>query len=130
MKTDNRMPRRAILAALAAAVAAVSTRAGWANGPAIEALEPGRLLSDLDGARTIGTRYLQQSPEEARPEVLARCLFPGAAGTACGPAALDRLRQALDEQRRRDFTAGDTVLIDGWILARTEARLCALASLG
>jgi hypothetical protein len=124
------MPRRAILAALAAAVAAVSTRAGWAShGPAIEAFEPGRLLSDLEGARAIGTRYLQQSPDEARPEILARCLFPGTAGAACGPAALDRLRQALDEQRRRDFTAGDTVLIDGWILARTEARLCALASL-
>jgi hypothetical protein len=35
----------------------------------------------------------------------------------------------LADRRRHDFAAGDTVIIGGWILARTEARLCALATL-
>jgi hypothetical protein len=30
---------------------------------------------------------------------------------------------------RQDFARGDTVLIDGWVLARTECRLCALVAL-
>jgi hypothetical protein len=32
----------------------------------------------------------------------------------------------LDARLRVEFGAGDIVRLDGWILARTEARLCAL----
>lgn len=42
------------------------------------------------------------------------------------PVAIDRSwRDAI----RRDFAAGETVHVEGWILSRTEARLCALAAL-
>lgn len=30
---------------------------------------------------------------------------------------------------KRDFSVGDVALVDGWVLSRTEARLCALTSL-
>lgn len=35
----------------------------------------------------------------------------------------------FDERVARDFERGDVVTVDGWVLARTEARLCAMAAL-
>jgi hypothetical protein len=40
-----------------------------------------------------------------------------------------RIRDQLDQLVLADFARGDTVLLDGWLLARTEARQCALCSL-
>jgi hypothetical protein len=40
-------------------------------------------------------------------------------------AAARLLRQGIYD----DFRRADTVVVDGWILARTEARLCALIAL-
>jgi hypothetical protein len=36
---------------------------------------------------------------------------------------------AWEEQIKNDFGTGNVVIIDGWILAITEARQCALFSL-
>jgi hypothetical protein len=36
------------------------------------------------------------------------------------------LLQRLDAQVRDDFASGTTIALDGWVLSRTEARLCAL----
>jgi hypothetical protein len=43
----------------------------------------------------------------------------------------DDVRAALDVARRREFAArgGDVIRIDGWVVARTEARACALIAL-
>jgi hypothetical protein len=35
----------------------------------------------------------------------------------------------VDTAVQRDFAAGRTVMLDGWVLAVTEARQCALFSL-
>ena len=40
-----------------------------------------------------------------------------------------RIRDQLDQLVLADFARGDTVLLHGWMLARTEARQCALCSL-
>jgi hypothetical protein len=44
----------------------------------------------------------------------------------------DDVRAALDGARRHDFaTRGSGLMrIDGWVVARTEARACALIALG
>jgi hypothetical protein len=42
---------------------------------------------------------------------------------------LDTARRAIREQIQNDFTHDDLVNVDGWILARTEARICALMAL-
>jgi len=34
----------------------------------------------------------------------------------------------LEESIKNDFETGNTVIVDGWILSRTEARQCALLS--
>lgn len=42
---------------------------------------------------------------------------------------LDELAATLAEAVVRDFAAGDTLVVDGWLLSRTEVRLLALARL-
>jgi len=130
-ENGHSIPRRVLLAALASVLA--SPVLAWAipSGAArSNRIRAERLLSDLGGAKAIGARYLALAPQESAPGFLAACLFPADGAGTCGEADPDRLRRALDDRRRRDFAAGDTVLIDGWILARTEARLCALTTLG
>jgi len=87
------------------------------------------MFSDMGAARRIGTRYLAQYTDECDAHTLAGRLPAGCAIAPATPRHLAAARQIIDEQRARDFAAGDTVIIDGWILARTEARLCALATL-
>jgi transaldolase len=80
-------------------------------------------------AERIGRRYLAtlaQDIDSARlltmSPVLARALQT--ARHDPGTAARE-LRQAVDV----DFHRADTVVVDGWILAATEARLCAVIAL-
>ena len=44
------------------------------------------------------------------------------------PAELASAVAALDESARVDLAAGDTVLVAGWVLSTTEARLCLAAA--
>ncbi len=82
-------------------------------------------LSDPDGARALGERYLAAFPDEAA------ALAPLAAEVrrvgADGPAVL---RRAVGRRIRADFAAGETVVLDGWVMARTEGRIAALAACG
>ena len=86
------------------------------------------LLPHRDAARLIGWRYLAAAPEEQSTTRLRRILFDGA-DVDVGPEMLAHLRRLIDMKRRYDFSVGNTVVLDGWLLARTEARLCALATL-
>lgn len=87
------------------------------------------LLHDLDGARAIGMRYLANAPEERDAGFLARELFDRIGGVPRTAPERAAARRMIAARRARDFATSDTVLIDGWILARSEARLCALAAL-
>jgi hypothetical protein len=76
-----------------------------------------------DSAIAVGRRYLDRYPDDSQPAVLARGLQRAATGD---PAAA---RAALRTQVRQDFARGDTVLLDGWVLARSECRACAALAL-
>lgn len=87
-----------------------------------------QVLRDFDAAKSLGWRYLETYPNEGDRAQLMRSLFP--------PDLQDRtmtticqLRQYLAMRRKNDFEEGRTVLVDGWILAQTEARICALGVL-
>lgn len=112
---------------------------------AMSALAPGRadatddpmvnslvgLFAHRDSAARLGRRYLQAFPREGdRSWLVARILDDGSA-PAASPAmfASDELRRRIARRRREDFTQSETVQVEGWILSRTEARLCALAAL-
>jgi hypothetical protein len=92
--------------------------------------EIARLFDELEPARRIGRVYLSAHPDEADEPALVRLLeaMPGwDRALEASPARLGELaRSAL----ARDFERGLTVTVDGWILSRTEARLCALVALG
>lgn len=89
------------------------------------------VLKRKRSARTVGKEYLRRAPEEADRLLLVNAIC----GSDCElqRALLDgddgRLRIAVRNRLRRDFADGRTVLLDGWLLSRTEARLCALATI-
>jgi hypothetical protein len=119
--------RRTVVSALAlAAVMAALPESGAGSGPFTGAPSALGLWRNRNAARAIGRRYLAERPHEADATHLARHLF-GDGGAV--PVSLADIRQAVVAARNRDFAQGDTVLVDGWLLARSEARLCALSVL-
>jgi hypothetical protein len=79
-------------------------------------------LRDPEAARRLGLAYLSRHPGERDFDLLHAATLKGAGE---GARAVRRLRARC----REDFARGDTVRIDGWVLARTECRLCALVAL-
>ena len=78
---------------------------------------------DEESVRSIGRSYLGQFPAEEYKHKLAR-LIKKAINQQEG-----ELPQQLQQQIISEFDTAQTVMIDGWILSRTEARQCALFSL-
>ncbi|MFZ5778641.1 MAG: hypothetical protein ACOY4R_00355 [Pseudomonadota bacterium] len=87
------------------------------------------LLPHLHAARLIGSHYLALVPQERSAARLSESVFGDIDAAVDGPDALAHLRRLVDARRHRDFSTGDTVILNGWLLARTEARLCALSTL-
>jgi hypothetical protein len=81
------------------------------------------VLSDLDAARDVGRHYLAHNPSEAGLVQLTEGLLSEDALKGA-----DALVERIGALRVRDFENDDTVCVDGWILARVEARVCALVS--
>lgn len=89
-------------------------------------IEP--LFSDVESAREVGRRYLARFPDQANHTLLLE--RSGLAGLPQdSPAEPTLLRKALDRRRQQDFLTGNTVTLDGWILAQSEVDLCALLAL-
>jgi hypothetical protein len=82
-----------------------------------------------DGAVAVGRAYLRTTPAERDPALLAELICAADARGALATADPVELRHRLLLELRRDFSAGRVVLVRGWVLAATEARLCALAAL-
>lgn len=128
--------RRQLLLGAGAFGAAVALRLlPWSDAPlsgqgAVARRLP-RLLGHPDSARVVGRAYLRLVPAEARPELLAKLIveqLPEGEHTAAAVAD-GELRERLLDGVREDFRDGKTVELDGWLLSRTEARLCALVVL-
>ncbi len=79
------------------------------------------VVNDRGSAKDIGQIYLATNPEEGHLDRLA-VDFIGS-DTLYDP---EGLRKKIANLRVRDFKNEDTAIIDGWILARVEARVCAL----
>jgi hypothetical protein len=77
-------------------------------------------------AAVVGREYLRSAPRESTRERL-RADLDAAIGTDALSDA--EIRRRVSARVRQDYAAGDTVRLRGWILSRTEARLCALAAL-
>jgi hypothetical protein len=108
--------------------------AGAAGGTALWAPNLATILDPLGrgvaedserAARRLGGFYLARHPEEADTAALERALF----GTAGNGWDGGRAAQTWAAACRADFRAERLVVLDGWWLARSEARLCALLHL-
>jgi hypothetical protein len=86
------------------------------------------LIYDRSAARRLGQLYVRQVPSEDDPRTLARLTVTSLGAQPADLSALDRtsLRHWVEARVRGDFASGTTVQLDGWVLSRTEARLCAL----
>ena len=76
-----------------------------------------RTFTELESMRAVGRKFLEAHPDSTLAGLL-RALDP-ARGFA-----------ALDAEIRQQFTDGRVVRIEGWVLARTEAVICAVVALG
>jgi hypothetical protein len=73
-------------------------------------------LGDGAALSRLGTIYLASNPRERNRERLSRLLWGDGTGS---------VGARLIESISRDWFAHDVTVVDGWVLARTEARLCA-----
>src|SRR5688572_18515017 len=117
------LSRRDLLTALVALVAtrASPTRAHDSGRPAV--------LDDVlrwlsPDAAPVGERYLQLHSAEADLDTLAQLLLDRIPN-----AGRDDLPRELSCAVQEDFARGDLVNLDGWLLSRTELRLCAVIHL-
>lgn len=86
------------------------------------------IVSDPIGARCIGQIYLGQASAENDPTHLASLILSSLRLTSQDSLRFQRgaLSKLFGAAVRADFAAGRTVVLNGWILSRTEARVCAL----
>lgn len=79
------------------------------------------LFSDRRAVEKVARSYLGANPEEVDTELLLELL--NAPGVDKNKGAQ---RHHLANLRERDFETGDVLFVDGWMISRTEARLCVL----
>lgn len=87
-------------------------------------------VADRQAAARLGAAYLTGHADEGDPEGLAAAIVDAAgidpkAAPMPSPA---QLLGALDRAVRADYVAGRTVVVDRWLLSRTEARVYAYAA--
>ncbi len=124
----HRMARRRFLAGLASIPVACVAWPASADTDVGVASALRRLFNDsIDHPVAIGRLYLDKEPAEASRQWLEERVCGASWMSSDMPvhALADRVR-AL---RHDDFCRGELVEIDGWLLARSEARLFALATL-
>ncbi len=80
-------------------------------------------LGDLRDPVRLGQSYLAGAPGEADRTALTH-------GLGAARARRPSFTAWLERRRRQDFACGAVVVVDGWVLARIEARACALMALG
>lgn len=99
--------------------------------PELSAPDWQHLFSRPESACAIGQVYLQAHAQEADAAWLLQQIAQDMAGgdAGFGYARIDDLKTLLRGQIQQDFADEKVVKLNSWILARTEARLCALAAL-
>lgn len=136
--SQPRLTRRHYLAS-ALSVASIASLGGWpwhdaaAVGVAANGAQANLLrLAPQPQAAAVGSAVMAQLAYPTR-QALVQTLAARLSGflgsdlhQACDPAPL---HLAFQEAIKDDFAQGRCVLVSGWVLARTEVEVCALAAL-
>ena len=99
------------------------------GSPDAAALVPEDFFDRVESAAAVGREYLRLVPEERDAARLRQLILADCRETPGAGSPRRRLHDSVMARQRLDFEAGRTVRIDGWVLSRTEARLCGLAAL-
>jgi len=139
MSSKERISRRKLLLTMVMAVAlpavlklrnhhSIERSLQSTTGPIDHVLQ---LFTATASAVVLGRLYLNRYPDEDSLDALASHLplQTRNEGSADHGTELGALHDQVRSQIRRDFESGNCVRIDGWVLSRTEARVCALATL-
>jgi hypothetical protein len=87
------------------------------------------LFPDPAAAAGIGMRYLRSRPTERSAEGLAQQLFGHGLSVELDRQGFERLMRGVAAGRARDYREDDLIILDGWPVTCTEARLLALVAL-
>lgn len=126
--------RRLLVAAGAALPAALLPLRPWravvefAPAPTAAARLAG-VLGNRHSARAVGREYLRVAPAAADQLAGAVSAQLAEGRTTLARAGDDELCGALARCVREDFERDAVVTLGGWVISRTEARLCALVAL-
>jgi hypothetical protein len=110
---------------------------GWQNSQANTALTRGSQDTQtaasyfgvrIDAARTIGDAYVRHLGLDTSAESIRKA-SRSALEIIKRASTTQNAITALERAVRRDFQEGRSVQLEGWILSRTEAELCALTLL-
>jgi hypothetical protein len=115
------LARRRLLGLLGAAALLSCWRPAAAGSSLQDALAD--LLGDPATARALGRAYLAG---DGRREAGVRAL---ATELDSLPAEPKTLRHTIAAASRRDYAGDRIVVVDGWVMPETEARVCALMAL-
>jgi len=85
------------------------------------------LPSELQSLIRIGNSYLNQHTQNGELDTLDEALFDETETRSVNIVfAVQRRLSAIDRQVQDEFARYETVICDGWVLAKSEARLCAI----
>lgn len=123
---QDRLCRRTLMRGVAAAaiMAAIPSRSvrdlGAAEARAASPAAVDALFASVDSVCRVGAAYRRQYGDERSVSTLHRRLFGRT--VRLGQA---ELASWMRLQRENDLAKDDVVIVSGWLLARSEARLCA-----
>ena len=84
------------------------------------------LPSDLQSLIRIGNSYLNEHTKNGKLDPLDEVVFDETESRSTNIVyAVQRRLLAINQQVRDDFAQCETVICDGWVLAKSEAILCA-----
>jgi len=81
-------------------------------------------LTDLEAAAAVGAAYLRKYPDHASRAALVRLL-----ALPDEPLTAAQIAVAIERRIRSDFASQRTLLLERWLLSRTEAAICGLIAL-
>lgn len=83
--------------------------------------------AELQSLIRIGNSYLKEHAQNGELNTLDEALFDETERSSVNMVfAVQRRLLAIDRQVRDEFARCETVICDGWVLAKSEARLCAI----
>jgi len=122
MRDSIRNDRRAVVGGLGAGLLLGFAPTAEAGGERGRRRVLSGLFTALPSARAIGAAYLRSCADDGLDAATLAAELPA-------EVTMTALRETVAARVRDDFATARVVNVDGWLLARTEARLCALAYL-